>query len=231
MCLLACSRGLSTGIVAIMATQEDLARDTINSWHYLPPSAGELSQCTLRMQGEWLCADCVAGRPTKSRHAPRNPRLLFQAARLGMVRIEKLWEIGGTARFSGRWYCRPEDTEAGRQVGTHDRYPTWMVMWGCLRSSQAWHERDTLQHQADISFGDTLKPAPDKPAWSSTWQAQHWPEAIAVLISHALQLAARCSKICGYQALPMMPHISAMLALRARELAVLYPHRQMHGLE
>ena len=122
MCLLACSRGLRAEIASIMAIQEDLAQDTIKSWHYLPPRVGELSQCASCMQGEWLCADCVAGRPAASRHAPRNPRLLFQAAHLGMVKIEKLWEIGGQARFSGRWYCRPEDTETGRQVRINDSF-------------------------------------------------------------------------------------------------------------
>ena len=52
-----------------------------------------------------------------SRHAPRNLRLLFLASRLSLLRIEQMWRLPrGDVRFSGRWYCRPEDTVDGRQV-------------------------------------------------------------------------------------------------------------------
>jgi hypothetical protein len=52
-----------------------------------------------------------------SRHAPRNPRLLFCAGRLSLVRIDAMWrQADGRTRFRGRWYCRPEDTIDGRQV-------------------------------------------------------------------------------------------------------------------
>jgi hypothetical protein len=34
-----------------------------------------------------------------------------------MVRIAAMWrQADSSARFRGRWYCRPEDTVDGRQV-------------------------------------------------------------------------------------------------------------------
>jgi len=87
---------------------------------YLKPSH-QVLPC---VQGEWHCADCAAGRPAVSKHAPRNPRLLFDAAKLGMVKINKIWQLqDGTVRFRGRWYCRPEDTVDGRQVWRLSRWP------------------------------------------------------------------------------------------------------------
>ncbi len=100
-----------------MASQLSLVQ--INCMH-VPGSTAKLAAhdfLVTWLQGEWHCADCVAGRPVTSRHAPRNPRLQFMASQLSLVRIDRMWRLrDGTVRFSGRWYCKPEDTVDGRQV-------------------------------------------------------------------------------------------------------------------
>lgn len=107
-------RLLSMVAHGIMACTRLLYKGDLKPLHQLLPCA----------QGEWHCADCSAGRPAVSKHAPRNPRLLFVAAKLGMVKINKIWQLqDGTVQFRGRWYCRPEDTVDGRQVRRFSMWP------------------------------------------------------------------------------------------------------------
>ena len=82
-----------------------------------------------------------------------------------------------------------------------------------------------LQHQADISFGLTLNPAPDKPFWAGVWQAQHRAGAVVVAIrprSRAgSQIAARSSRIHGDQGIAH--HATAELAVKAVQAALTFP--------
>ena len=86
------------------------------TWRLLKDRVHE-ARVLMLLQGEWHCGDCTAERPAVSQHAPRNPRLQFMAAQLSLARIDRMWRAqDGAVRFSGRWYCRPEDTVDGRQV-------------------------------------------------------------------------------------------------------------------
>ena len=97
------------------------------------------------MQGEWLCADCAAGRVAPPSRHPVTARQRFLAGQLGLVRIEALWQDAATDEvwYRGRWYCRPEETAEGRQVTPPFIHPcsskrTWCIAaWGfCSLPSQ-----------------------------------------------------------------------------------------------
>ncbi|CAL8469764.1 g9306 [Coccomyxa elongata] len=88
-------------------------------------------------EGEWRCPICEAGEPVVAttgrdgtadatgppcRGAQPQPlqgrktdRQKFLSGGIDLGRIEALWRQGEDTMFRVRWYCRPEDTELGRQ--------------------------------------------------------------------------------------------------------------------
>lgn len=56
---------------------------------------------------------CRGAQPLQRRKTDRQK---FLSGGIDLGRIEALWRQGEDTMFRVRWYCRPEDTELGRQV-------------------------------------------------------------------------------------------------------------------
>lgn len=67
---------------------------------------------------DWVCPDCEQGRPVPAQGPTTARSRVLTRAGLALARIEALWAMGGGAHAATlRWYCLPEETHAGRQVG------------------------------------------------------------------------------------------------------------------
>ena len=92
--------------------------------------------CLMYLQGEWRCPVCVAGGPVvataggdgtaaaaslprggrRGAQRGKTDRQKFLSGGIDLGRIDALWRQGVDTMVRVRWYCRPEDTELGRQV-------------------------------------------------------------------------------------------------------------------
>lgn len=79
-----------------------------------------------------MCSECELGRPVPAQGPVTARARVLARAGLALARLDALWSVGGGRHAATlRWYCLPEETHAGRQVGrsagSRERWWWWWL--------------------------------------------------------------------------------------------------------